>query len=87
MMHANGISYEGTFGSGLGPEIDRAFGAWFRYGDMQLGQGREKTRTYMIENPALVEELKNKIMASAPSWPLPRSPVRMRRISPADSEE
>ena len=33
-------------------------GAWFRYGEIQLGQGREKTRDYLKENPELVEELK-----------------------------
>ena len=26
-------------------------GAWFRYGEVQLGQGREKTRAYLLENP------------------------------------
>ena len=39
-------------------------GAWFRYGDVQLGQGREKVRAYLKENPKLVEELKEKIMAA-----------------------
>ncbi len=39
-------------------------GAWFRYGDVHLGQGREKTRAYLEENPALVEELKDKLMAA-----------------------
>ena len=65
MMHANGISYEGdVLDLALAQKLIVRSGAWFRYGDMQLGQGREKTRTYMIENPALVEELKNKIMTS-----------------------
>ena len=39
-------------------------GAWFRYGDAQLGQGREKVRDYLKDNPKLVEELKEKIMAA-----------------------
>jgi recombination protein RecA len=39
-------------------------GAWFRYGDAQLGQGREKVRDYFKENPKLVEELREKIMAA-----------------------
>ena len=39
-------------------------GAWFRYGDLQLGQGREKAREYLKENPALLEELKTKIIAA-----------------------
>ena len=31
---------------------------------MQLGQGREKVRDYLKENPKLVEELREKIMAA-----------------------
>ncbi len=38
-------------------------GAWFRYGDMQLGQGREKTRDYLKEHPELVAELREKLAA------------------------
>jgi recombination protein RecA len=65
MMHSSGISYEADI-------LDLAIlhklivrsGAWFRYGEVQLGQGREKTRVYLLENPALVEELRAKIMAT-----------------------
>jgi recombination protein RecA len=65
MMHANGISYEGdVLDLAMAQKLIVRSGAWFRYGEMQLGQGREKTRTYLVENPALVEELKQKIMAS-----------------------
>ncbi|HXT60953.1 MAG TPA: DNA recombination/repair protein RecA, partial [Pirellulales bacterium] len=39
-------------------------GAWFRYGELQLGQGREKTKSYLEENPALLEELRTKILAA-----------------------
>jgi hypothetical protein len=31
---------------------------------LQLGQGREKTRDYLRENPKLVEELREKILAA-----------------------
>src|SRR5207302_7783517 len=49
MLHTTGISYEGDI-------LDLAMlhrlivrsGAWFRYGDVHLGQGREKTRAYLI---------------------------------------
>ena len=46
-------------------------GAWFRYGDVQLGQGREKVRDYLRENPKLVEELREKIMAASGHAALP----------------
>jgi len=65
MMHSSGISYEAdVLDLAILHKLIVRSGAWFRYGEVQLGQGREKTRTYLLENPALVEELKAKIMAT-----------------------
>ncbi len=65
MMHANGISYEGdVLDLALAQKLIIRSGAWFRYGEIHLGQGREKVRTYLIENPAVTEELRTKIMAA-----------------------
>jgi recombination protein RecA len=65
MMHSNGISYEGdVLDLAMAQRLVVRSGAWFRYGDLQLGQGREKTRTYLVENPSFVEELKQKILAA-----------------------
>ncbi len=65
MMHSCGISYAADI---LDLAVDRKLvvrsGAWFRYGDVQLGQGREKTRAYLEENPQLLEELKDKILGT-----------------------
>jgi recombination protein RecA len=64
MMHRDGISYEGDIiDLGLDKKIIVRSGAWFRYGEMQLGQGKEKTRVYLKENPELASELRDKIMA------------------------
>jgi recombination protein RecA len=64
MMHDHGISYEGdVLDLAIAQKLVVRSGAWFRYGEVQLGQGREKTRVYMQENPQLVEELRNKIMS------------------------
>lgn len=63
MLHDTGISYEGDV---LDLAIERKLivrsGAWFRYGDLQLGQGRERTREYLKEHPELVEELRQRIL-------------------------
>ena len=65
MMHTNGISYEGDIiDLGMEKKIVARTGAWFRYGDMQLGQGKEKAREYLKENAALTEEIRQKILAS-----------------------
>jgi recombination protein RecA len=65
MMHSDGISYEGDIlDMGLERKLIGRTGAWFRYGEMQLGQGKEKARLYLKENPKLTQEIKEKIMAA-----------------------
>jgi recombination protein RecA len=65
MMHTEGISYEGDIiDLAVEQKLIARTGAWFRYGDMQLGQGKEKTRLYLRENPQLTEEIKQKLLAA-----------------------
>ncbi|MEM8945505.1 MAG: recombinase RecA [Planctomycetota bacterium] len=64
MMHKDGISYEGDIlDLGVEQKVVARSGAWFRYGDMQLGQGKEKARIFLKENPDIGEEIKQKIFA------------------------
>ena len=63
MMHANGISYEGDLlDMAIQKKIITKSGSWFKYGSEQLGQGREKTRAYMQDNPEFCEMLKNQLL-------------------------
>ena len=65
MMHADGISYEGdVLDLAMAEKLIIRTGAWFRYDDEQLGQGREKVREYLKENPDFVEELEQKILVA-----------------------
>ncbi len=65
MMHSHGISYEGdVLDLALGQKLIVRSGAWFKHGETHLGQGREKVRAFLHENPALVEELRQAILAS-----------------------
>ncbi len=65
MMHSNGISYEGdVLDLALAQKLVIRSGAFFRFGDLPLGQGREKARTYLKDNPKITEELREKILAS-----------------------
>ncbi len=65
MMHTNGISLVGdVLDLAIAAKVVLRAGAWLRYGELQLGQGREKTKTYLQENPALLEELKQKVLAA-----------------------
>jgi recombination protein RecA len=65
MLHTDGISYEGDIlDLGMEQKVVGRTGAWFRYGDLQLGQGKEKARLFLKENPKITEEIKEKVMAA-----------------------
>ena len=62
IMYNEGISKSGEIVD-LGVEhaiIDKR-GAYFRYGELMLGQGRENAKNYLKENPELALELENLI--------------------------
>ena len=65
MMHTNGISYEGDIlDLGLNSKVLNRSGAWFKYGETYLGQGKEKARAFLQEHPEVTAELREKILAS-----------------------
>ena len=65
MMHNNGISFEAdVLDLALNYKVVARVGAWFRYGDLQLGQGRDKAVAYVREHPELLAELKEKVLVA-----------------------
>jgi len=65
MMHTEGISYEGdVLDLAIEQKLITRSGAWFRYGDEQLGQGRERVREYLKDNPDFVEQLKQQVLVA-----------------------
>lgn len=58
IMYGEGISREGDV-LDLATNIDivNKSGAWYSYGDIRLGQGRENSKVYLKENPQLLKEL------------------------------
>ncbi len=65
MMHNNGISFEAdVLDLALNHKVVARVGAWFRYGDLQLGQGRDKAVAYVREHPELLAELKEKVLVA-----------------------
>ena len=65
MMHADGISVEGDIlDLAITAKLVDKTGTWLRYGDVHLGQGREKARLFLKENPKVASELREKILAS-----------------------
>ena len=65
MMHADGISVEGDIlDLAVAAKLVDKTGTWLRYGEVHLGQGREKARLFLKENPAVAQELREKILAA-----------------------
>ncbi|MFA7057862.1 MAG: recombinase RecA [Candidatus Cloacimonadales bacterium] len=44
-------------------EVVKKAGSWFSYGEIRLGQGSEKTKDFLNENPEVKEEIKQKLLA------------------------
>lgn len=62
IMYNEGISKSGNIlDVGVKEEIVQKSGAWFSYGDVRLGQGRENAKQFFTENPELALEVENKI--------------------------
>ncbi len=70
IMFDHGISREGNLVD-LGIELGlvKKAGAFFSYGDIRLGQGRENAKKYLSQNPELAQEIEQKIRASAVATP------------------
>ncbi len=65
MMHADGISVEGDLlDLAIAAKLVDKSGTWLRYGETHLGQGRERARAFLKENPAVATELREKILAA-----------------------
>ena len=66
IMFDHGISQEGNL-IDLGVEMGlvKKAGAFFSYGDIRLGQGRESAKQHLRQNPELAREIEEKIRASA----------------------
>jgi recombination protein RecA len=66
IMFDSGISKEGNIVDlGVAAEIIKKSGAFFSYGDIRLGQGRESAKKYLKDNPELALEIEQKIRSSA----------------------
>lgn len=62
IMFGHGISREGdVLDLAANNGIVIKSGAWYAYNDVKIGQGRENTKQYLKENPAILDEIENKV--------------------------
>ena len=83
IIYGAGISREGSLlDFGVEAEIVKKSGAWYTYEGEQLGQGKENSRTFLLDNPAIANEIEQKIKTKL-GIGVPRAVADL----PADEEE
>ncbi|NMB38314.1 MAG: recombinase RecA [Firmicutes bacterium] len=62
IMYGEGISREGSL-IDMASDLDiiNKSGAWYSYGEIRLGQGRENAKDFLRQNPELTEEIEHKV--------------------------
>jgi len=72
IMFSGGISAEGDLlDLAMADGIADKTGAWFSYGDVRIGQGRENSKQFLHDNPALINEIRKAIIAKRMPAALP----------------
>jgi recombination protein RecA len=68
IMYNEGISVEGgLLDVGIAAGILSKTGAWFNYGDVRLGQGRENARDFLKQNPEIAAQIDDEIRGKVAS--------------------
>jgi recombination protein RecA len=64
VMYGEGISKEGgLLDVGVALDVVDKTGAWFTYSETRLGQGREASKDFLRQNPAIGAEIESRIRA------------------------
>ncbi|MFN8710040.1 MAG: DNA recombination/repair protein RecA, partial [Planctomyces sp.] len=63
MYNSCGISFEADLVDlAVENKIIERSGSWFSYGGTKLGQGRDRVRVYLEENPTITADIKQKVL-------------------------
>ena len=64
ILYGKGISREGEIiDLGVKEGFIEKSGSWYAYGGSKIGQGKDNVRQYLLDNPAIAEEIMDKIKA------------------------
>jgi len=65
MLTTGGINFElDLLDLAVENKIVKKAGSWFSYGETRLGQGRDRSKTVLEENPDLCQEIKQKVLVA-----------------------
>jgi recombination protein RecA len=72
VMYGEGISREGgLLDVGVASDVVSKTGAWFTYGDLRLGQGREQAKEFLKGNQDVAQKLETEIRAKVATITVP----------------
>ena len=87
IMFGEGISKIGEIldlGVKLG--VVQKSGAWFNYGEMRLGQGRDNAKQFLRDNPEIANDIEGQVRANADKLYATRRPGGKAAAAPAEGE-
>jgi recombination protein RecA len=93
MFYEDGISKTGEIVDlGTDIEIIEKRGAFYRYNDALLGQGRENTKQHLAENPAIADEIEGRIrehfgLPNMDGTPAANAPKPIGKASGGDDDD
>ena len=61
-------------------------GAWFNYGDIRLGQGRDNAKQFLRDNPEIANDIEGQVRANADKLYATRRPGGKAAAAPAEGE-
>ena len=66
IMYGEGISKNGELlDLGVAAGLVEKAGAWFSYNGQRIGQGRENSKNFLLENPSVADEIETAIRQNA----------------------
>src|SRR5215211_1666492 len=72
VMYGTGISRQGgLLDVGVASDVVSKTGAWFNYGDLRLGQGREQSKEFLKANPDVAARLETEIRGKVATIAVP----------------
>jgi len=88
IMYGHGISREGTaLDLAVDYNIVKKSGAWYTYEGEQMGQGRENAKAFLVENPEIMVDVSDRILAEVGIGQLDEdAPIDLNLVADPDDQ-
>ncbi|MBD64044.1 MAG: recombinase RecA [Halobacteriovoraceae bacterium] len=88
IMYGTGISQEGDLiDLAVNEKIVGKAGAWYSYNDEKIGQGRENAKRFLMDNPEIKNEIRNKILVQHGLIDGPKEEINMETGEITEADE